>query len=81
MNKVEIENKIIEIVAEEFEVEPSVITPDANIKAALELDSLSLVDLVSLIETTFTIKITSAELPKILTFQDLFNFVAEKTAK
>ena len=45
--------KINETLAEEFEVEVSDITPEANIKETLELDSLSLVDMVALVESEF----------------------------
>ncbi len=54
------------------------ITPDANIKETLELDSLSLVDLVALIESNFGVKINSAEVGKVLTFQALYDYVADR---
>ena len=50
MEKQELIEKINAALAEEFEVDESVITPEAPIKETLELDSLSLVDLVALIE-------------------------------
>ena len=43
MEKNELIAKINETLADEFEVEVSDITPDANIKETLQLDSLSLV--------------------------------------
>ena len=46
MEKQELIEKINAALAEEFEVDESVITPEAPIKETLELDSLSLVDLV-----------------------------------
>jgi len=55
-----------------------VITPDADIKKTLELDSLSLVDMVALIEDTFDIKIDGQDVSKIKTFSELYDFVAEK---
>ena len=51
MDKNELIVKINETLAEEFEVELSDITPEANIKETLELDSLSLVDMVALVES------------------------------
>ena len=51
MERQELIGKINSALADEFEVEESVITPDAPIKETLELDSLSLVDLVALIES------------------------------
>ena len=73
MTKEEIIEKVNPLLAEEFEVEESDITPDAVIKDALELDSLSLVDLVAVIEHTFKVKIPAADLPTVKTFEDLYN--------
>ena len=42
-------SKVNEVLADEFEAEVSDITPDAVIKDALQLDSLSIVDMVALI--------------------------------
>ena len=72
--------KINETLAEEFEVEVSDITPDANIKEALQLDSLSLVDMVALVESEFGVKIQGAEMLNIQTFQALYDYIAERTA-
>ncbi|MGM9741801.1 MAG: acyl carrier protein [Candidatus Cryptobacteroides sp.] len=78
MEKQELISKINSALAAEFEVDESVITPDANIKEALELDSLSLVDLVALMESEFGIKIQGAEMMKIQTFSALYDFVWDK---
>ena len=67
--------------AEEFEVEESDITPEANIKQTLSLDSLSLVDMVALIEENFGIKITGQEVAQILTFGALYDFIETKTKR
>ena len=72
--------KINETLAEEFEVEVSDITPEANIKETLQLDSLSLVDMVALVESEFGVKIQGAEMLKIQTFQALYDDIAERTA-
>ena len=80
MEKNELIAKINETLAEEFEVEVSDITPEANIKETLQLDSLSLVDMVALVESEFGVKIQGAEMLKIQTFQALYDYIAEKTA-
>ena len=67
--------KINETLAEEFEVEVSDITPEANIKETLQLDSLSLVDMVALIESEFGVKIKGAEMVQVQTFQALYDFI------
>lgn len=80
MEKNELIAKIDETLAEEFEVELSDITPEANIKETLQLDSLSLVDMVALVESEFGVKIQGTEMLKIQTFQALYDYIAERTA-
>jgi acyl carrier protein len=78
MEKQELAAKINEVLAEEFEVEVSEITPGANIKQTLQLDSLSLVDMVALIEETFGVSIKGVEVADIQTFGSLYDFVHER---
>ena len=78
MERQELIGKINSALADEFEVEESVITPDAPIKETLELDSLSLVDLVALIESNFDIKIEGTQVSSIKTFEALYDFVYER---
>jgi acyl carrier protein len=75
MTREEIIAKVNSVLAEEFEVEESVITPEANVKNTLALDSLSLVDLVALIQYTYKIKIPAEDLPKIQTFNNLYDYI------
>ena len=78
MERKELIAKVNAVLAEEFEVEESIITPDANIKQTLQLDSLSLVDMVALIENEFGVKIPSAELGQIKTFEALYDYLEAK---
>lgn len=78
MEKQELIEKINAALAEEFEVDESIITPEAPIKETLELDSLSLVDLVALIESNFGIKIQGTEVSHIKTFAALYDFVFDR---
>ena len=73
--KFEIIEKVIETLSEEFEVEQEVITPDAVIYDTLQLDSLSLVDLVAVVQYTFKVKIPVADLPSVKTFNDLYDYI------
>lgn len=75
MTRAEIIDQVKEVLAEEFEVEQDVMTDDANIKDTLELDSLSLVDLVAVIEHTFKVKIPAADLPTVKTFAQLYDYI------
>lgn len=75
MTREEIIKKINSAMADEFEVEESDITPDANIKETLELDSLNLVDLVAMVQQEFKVQIPIADLPKIHTFKNLYDYI------
>lgn len=79
MDREELIQKINTALAEEFEIDQSVITPDADIKETLELDSLSLVDLVALIENDFGVKIKGSEMAEVRTFAALYDYVAART--
>ena len=75
MEKQEMIDKLRAAIAEEFELEEQDIAPDAPIKETLDLDSLSLVDMVGLVEEEFGVEIKTADLPKIKTFADLYDYV------
>ncbi len=81
MEKQELIEKINEVLIEEFEVEADVITNDANIKEALQLDSLSLVDMVALIESEFKVKIKGTEIAQLQTFGLLYDYIYDNIAK
>lgn len=70
--------KINAAMAEEFEVDESVFTPEADIKSTLELDSLSLVDLVALVESNFGIKINGTDIANLRTFGALYDLIYNK---
>lgn len=75
MTREEIIEKVNTLLADEFEVDASALTPDANVKETLSLDSLSLVDLVALIQQTYKVKIPVADLRQIQTFTDLYDYI------
>jgi acyl carrier protein len=81
MKKQELIAKINEVLADEFEVEANIIMPEANIKKTLQLDSLSLVDLVALVEETFGVSIKGAEVANVQTFSSLYDFVFDRMRK
>lgn len=78
MSSQEILNKINDILVDEFEVDADVITPDANLKDTLGLDSLDYVDLVVTIESNFGVKLGEADFVGISTFQDFYNLLEAK---
>ena len=74
----EIRQKVNYTLAEEFEVDESKISPEGAIKDVLSLDSLSLVDLVAVVNYTFKIKIPTEDLRKIETFNDLYDYIEQR---
>jgi acyl carrier protein len=81
MDKNELAAKLKSLLAEEFEVEEADITPEAIIKPTLMLDSLSLVDMVALIEGATGVGIKGTEAASIQTFDALYDFVYERMSK
>lgn len=75
MTRNDIIEKVNTLLSEEFEVDSALFTPDANVRDTLSLDSLSLVDLVALIQYTYKIKIPVTDLRNIHTFTDLYDYI------
>ena len=69
---------INDALAQEFEVEVSDFSTNANIKDTLQLDSLALVDMVALIESIYKVKITGKDINRIKTFGDLYDVIFEQ---
>ena len=67
--------KINNLLIEEFEVAPEAITPDANLKETLELDSLDYIDLIAINEANFGCKVKPEDFNTILTFSDFYNYI------
>ena len=75
MTKQDIIDTLNPIIAEEFEIEESIITPDALIYDTLDLDSISLVDLVGIVNVHFHIRIEKDDLVNIQTFDNLYDYI------
>jgi acyl carrier protein len=71
----EIIKRINAFLVEEFEVDEEKITPEANLKETLQLDSLDYIDLVVAIESNFAFKVKPEDFAGIITFQDLYDYV------
>jgi acyl carrier protein len=63
---------------QEFEVEESKISSEANLRETLDLDSLDYVDLVVVIESNFGFKVKGEDFLEIHTFQDFYNYCQTK---
>ena len=78
MSKEEIIEKVNEFLVEEFEVEEDAISPEADLKNTLDLDSLDYVDLVVEIESNFGFKVKPEDFIGIATFQDFYDYIINK---
>lgn len=80
MTREEIVEQVNSLLAEEFDVETTDFAPDANIKETLSLDSLSLVDLIALVQQTYKVVIPVTELHQIQTFNNLYDYIESHLA-
>ena len=78
MSKQEIIEINTRIFVEEFEVEATRISPEADFREGLGLDSLDYVDLVVLIEQEFGVKLVEADFKPIVTFNDFYTTLENK---
>lgn len=78
MENHEIVERIQGFLVDEFEVEPSKIVPEANLKETLGLDSLDYIDLVVAIESNFGFKVKPEDFVNITTFQQFCDYVSVK---
>lgn len=74
----EIIEKATVVLAEEFEIEQSEITPEASLKDTLGLDSLDLVDVVVLVEQNFGVTLTGPDFVGVATFADFYELLNRK---
>ena len=78
MDNAEIISTINHFMVEEFEVEPQMISPQANLRETLQLDSLDYIDLVVVIESNFGFKVKAEDFTDIITFQNFYDYVISK---
>lgn len=81
MENKELRAKISKAIAEEFEKDEETFALDAELKPTLDLDSLSLVDLVVLVEETAGVTLGDEDIKHVKTFRDLYEFVETHTTK
>ena len=78
MSKETVIEKINGFLVEEFEVEPTKISADANLRETLELDSLDYIDLVVVIESNFGFKVKPEDFAGIVTLQNFYDYVINR---
>ena len=81
MDKMEIQEKIVTILAKHTTVNSSAFTPDKNLKMDLGLDSLDVAEIVYEMENTFGISISDESAERIQKISDTVDFVYEKMAE
>lgn len=81
MTKEEIISTVKEFLVKEFEVDPEIIEPEANLRTTLDLDSLDYVDLVVVIESNLGFKVVGEDFINIHTFQDFYDYCHTKVSQ
>ena len=69
--------KVIAILADQFDAEEDSLTPETSIVDDLGADSMDVVDLLMTIEDQFEIEIPDSEVENIKTVGDLVNYIEE----
>ncbi|HEY8935421.1 MAG TPA: acyl carrier protein [Cyclobacteriaceae bacterium] len=81
MDSTTIIEKINGFMVEEFEVDEAKISPEANLRETLELDSLDYIDLVVVIESNFGFKVKPEDFVGIVTFQNFYDYVISRVGE
>lgn len=72
---VDVQKRVIELIAEQLERDPSEITPEMSFADDLGADSLDLVELIMTVEEEFNIEIPDDEAEKIKFVKDAIEYV------
>jgi acyl carrier protein len=78
MSQAEIFERVKKIIAEQLEVDPADVTPEANFANDLGADSLDTVELVMALEEEFDIEVPDEAAEKLLTVQSVADYISEK---
>ena len=81
IDKTEIIEKVNGFLVEEFEIDAQKITPEANLRETLELDSLDYIDLVVVIESNFGFKVKQEDLASFGTFENFYDYVISRVSE
>ncbi|MBK6345956.1 MAG: acyl carrier protein [Bacteroidales bacterium] len=73
--KPEIVAKVNEFLAEEFEIETALLTPEARLVEDLGIESLDFVDIVVIIERDFGFKVKREDMEGVRTLEDLYKYI------
>lgn len=70
-------SELIDIIAEIAEVEPSSIGPETHFINDLDMDSISSLEIVALLEKKYGMKMTEEELPSLATMTGLVELISK----
>jgi acyl carrier protein len=78
--KMEVENKVREIVCQQLDVDPEQVKKETSFVEDLGADSLAVVELVLALEEAFEIDIPDEDTEKLRTFKDAVDYIAAKAS-
>jgi acyl carrier protein len=76
-----IEEKIKDLIAEQLQVNPGKVTPEARLIDDLNADTLDLIELVFALEEDLGIEIPDKEADKFITVKDIIDYCISQKAK
>lgn len=75
MTQNEIQEKVVDVIVDKLNVEPSVVTREANFRTDLSADSLDTVEIIMALESEFDITIPDEDAQKIETVGQAIEYV------
>lgn len=79
MNKMnETYNKVVEIIANQFELNKETLSPETRLREDLQADSISVMEMVLSFEEQFNLTISDEVFENIQTIQDVVSYIDEK---
>ena len=78
MNINEIIEKTNHFLIDEIEVDPELISPTADLREDLGIDSLDFVDIVVLVERNFGFKLKAEEMTEVRTLEAFYQYIDKK---
>ncbi len=78
MNRQQIEEKVLSFFLNDLELEPDVVSLDANLEEDLGIDSLDFVDIIVIVHRDFGFKPTPQEMQQVKTVREFCDYIERK---
>ncbi|MDF8373655.1 acyl carrier protein [Weissella paramesenteroides] len=78
MERQEILNKVITLVADHFELDPACLTGETNLMKDIDADSIDFVELVLEMEDEFGAEISDEDAEKLITINNTVDYIASR---